>query len=71
MNFMPILILALFVITAWALDHDKESKSACAKTREKIRAVQAKMRSGYTRAQGEKLEARLRELRAQRKKHCR
>ena len=64
-----VVTLALFVCTALA--HDKDKKSACAETREKIRAVQSKMRSGYSRAKGEKLEARLRKLRAQRKKRCR
>lgn len=46
-------------------------QSECDKIKQKIRHVQSRMRAGYTRAQGEKLEAELRRLRAQRQKACR
>ncbi len=49
----------------------KQDEVACAEVKEKIRNIQSKMRSGYTRAQGEKYEQRLRELRARRYKLCR
>jgi hypothetical protein len=50
---------------------DKDLAAECDKTKQKIRNIQSKMRSGYTRAQGEKLEAQLRKLREKRKKVCR
>lgn len=69
-------------ITAWTLvllllmhspleAHNKRDKAACAEVKEKIRTVESRMRAGYTRAQGEKYEARLRELKARRRELCR
>jgi len=49
----------------------KTEKAACAKVKEQIRNVESRMRSGYTRAQGEKYEAKLRVLRAERRHLCR
>ncbi len=49
----------------------KVDKAACAEVKEKIRAIESRMRAGYTRAQGERYEERLRELRAKRYKLCR
>jgi hypothetical protein len=49
----------------------QSDQEKCAKTEQQIRLVQSKMRAGYTRAQGEKLEARLRKLRAERARACR
>lgn len=46
-------------------------QARCEKTKQQIRLIQSKMRAGYTRAQGEKLEARLRKLRVERAKTCR
>lgn len=46
-------------------------KQACAKVKEEIRFVEARMRSGYTRAQGERYEAKLRKLRTRRYQVCR
>ena len=43
----------------------------CEKIKQKIRHIQSRMRSGYTRAQGERMEAELRRLRAMRRKACR
>lgn len=54
------------VPSAASTDDDQKCKA----TKEKIRKVQSKMRSGYTRAQGEKMEEQLRELRKKRKKFC-
>ena len=57
-----------------AMDSDartKAEKAACAKVKEQIKTVESKMRSGYSRAQGEKYEAKLRELRAERRHLCR
>lgn len=46
-------------------------KAECEETKQKIRQIQSKMRQGYTRKQGEKLEADLRKYRAIRSKRCR
>jgi hypothetical protein len=46
-------------------------KDACAEVKQEIREIEARMRAGYTRAQGEKYEAKLRKLRRQRSKLCR
>jgi hypothetical protein len=43
----------------------------CEKIKQRIRHIQSRMRSGYTRAQGERMEAELRRLRAMRRKACR
>ena len=42
----------------------------CKAIKERIRHIQSRMRSGYTRAQGERMEAQLRKLRKQRKAKC-
>jgi hypothetical protein len=63
-----LLILGLWLIPSTAGADDREK---CNVTKEKIRKIQSKMRSGYTRAQGEKMEAQLRKLRKQRKQRCR
>ncbi len=68
---LVIALFFLYVVTATVEAHDQGSKSKCDKTKQQIRLVQSKMRAGYTRAQGEKLEARLRKLRADRGKFCR
>jgi len=68
---MPLLPLLLLVAQSPVYAHDKCGKSECAETKQKIRTIQAKMRSGYTRAQGERYESRLRELRVKRHKACR
>jgi hypothetical protein len=49
----------------------KVDKTACAEVKEKIRTIESRMRAGYTRAQGERYEERLRELKAKRYKLCR
>lgn len=65
-------MLMLIVLCASAAESgSKQDEAACAEVKEKIRNIQSKMRSGYTRAQGEKYEQRLRELRAKRYKLCR
>ena len=43
----------------------------CDQIKERIRHIRSRMRSGYTRAQGERMEAGLRRLRAMRRKACR
>lgn len=66
-----IIVLAVLALSGAAAAHPPGKKLDCKRVKEQIRYVQAKMRAGYTRAQGEKLEARLRELRSKRAKACR
>lgn len=49
----------------------KRDEAACAEVKERIRNIESRMRAGYTRAQGERYEEKLRELRAKRHKLCR
>lgn len=67
-----LLILLLAVSAPLSLADDARDRAlVCEEVRQKIRLVQAKMRAGYTRAQGEKLADELRRLRALRRKACR
>jgi hypothetical protein len=50
---------------------DKCRDMECEKVRQKISKIESKMRQGYSRAQGEKMAAELRRLRALRSKSCR
>ena len=64
-------VITWFLIIPGSFAHVQNDQARCEKTKQQIRLVQSKMRAGYTRAQGEKLEARLRKLRAERAKYCR
>jgi hypothetical protein len=65
-----ILSLALLLPVAGHAHRDCP-QAKCEETRQKIEKIRARMRQGYTRAQGEKMEAELRSLRAIRSKRCR
>ena len=67
---MPLLPLLLLATQPPVHAHDRCGKAECAEIKQKIRTIEAKMRSGYTRAQGERYESRLRELREKRRKAC-
>lgn len=54
-----------------AIAASKCNKEACKEVKADIREIQAKMRSGYTVAQGNRYEARLRKLRDKRSRVCR
>ena len=71
MKSTPWIVLLVVLCVSTAAAGSKQDEAACAEVKEKIRNIQSKMRSGYTRAQGEKYEQRLRELRARRYKLCR
>ena len=60
-------ILGIWHVPSYAGTDDEQK---CKATKEKIRKIQSRMRSGYTRAQGEKMEEQLRKLRKQRRKFC-
>jgi len=66
-----LIIISLLLCTA---DHAAArtacDKRACDEVKQAIRDVEAKMRAGYTRAQGERYEARLRKLQRRRSKVC-
>jgi hypothetical protein len=69
----PIAWMLLFVVLLQcpADAGGKSDKAACKAVTEKIRAIEARMREGYTAAQGIRYEARLRELKDKRYKLCR
>jgi len=68
-SIVSIFILSL-LMTGNAANAGQE-KNECAVIKQKIRHIQSKMRAGYNRAQGERMEAQLRKLRAQRAEKCR
>ena len=70
MRWIAMLMLVL-LISARSPAAGKERELRCEEIRQRIDFLHAKMRAGYTRAQGEKMEAELRKLRALRRKACR
>jgi hypothetical protein len=70
MRLLLTIALSLLLTTA-SMTHEQANKAECKKINQKIRHIQSRMRSGYTRAEGERLEALLRKLRQQRKSKCR
>lgn len=65
-----VLLVALAAPQA-AVAADRKTEAACAEVKAKIRNIEARMRAGYTRAQGERYNEKLRELKARRYKLCR
>jgi hypothetical protein len=63
--------LAAVLLATTASAHEKCTKAECAEVKAKIRTIEARMRSGYTHAQGRRYEERLRELKEKRYKLCR
>lgn len=70
MRFVTALAFCLFFAPAVPA-HDRCAKAECQDIKQKIRMVRAKMRQGYTRARGEKLQDELRRLRELRSRTCR
>ena len=66
-----IIFIAFILLAPDVPAHESCAKAECEETKQKIRQIQSKMRSGYTRKQGEKMESDLRKLRAIRVKKCR
>ena len=64
-------LLLSFQVPSDGITRESDDKAECSRIKEKIRHIQSRMRSGYTRAQGERMEAQLRKLRKQRKSKCR
>ena len=66
-----VIVSLCLLLPAASNAHNVCPKAKCEETRQKIEKIQARMRQGYSRAQGEKMEAELRSLRAIRSKRCR
>ena len=66
-----VIVLILIGCSPNAVAASKCDKEACQSVKADIREIQAKMRSGYTVAQGNRYEARLRKLRDKRGRICR
>jgi hypothetical protein len=64
-------VVAAITVAEPAVSHDTDREIKCEKIKQDIRTIQSKRRAGYTRAEGEKLKARLKKLRALRSKTCR
>ena len=71
MRYRLAVTLLVLLATVESSAHDSCGKAACAAVKAEIREVEAKLRGGYTRAQGERHEARLRKLKARRSRLCR
>ncbi len=68
---LTLIICTTLALAGTGLAHPDNAKLECKEIKQKIRHIQSKMRAGYTRAQGEKMEAELRKLRSLRSKACR
>jgi len=67
---LAILVLISSLAISPSIAHDRYSKEECSIVKANIRHIHSKMRDGYTRAQGERLEAKLQKLRKARQKKC-
>ena len=65
-----VLLLAIALQTT-AAGNTQSKKEDCEKVKQQIRAIEAKMRNGYSAAQGIRLDERLRLLKDKRYKLCR
>lgn len=63
--------LALLALAAQSSAKPDCDALACAEVKQTIREIEARMRAGYSRSQGEKYEAKLRKLKRRRSKLCR
>lgn len=66
-----LIVVFALLLTAGTCPAGQPASEKCKLVKQKIRHVQSLMRAGYTRAQGERLEAQLRKLRGERAKLCR
>jgi hypothetical protein len=71
MNRLWIVALACLLAPAASAARANCDKVACNDVKEEIREIESRMRSGYSRAQGERYEAKLRKLKRKRKQLCR
>lgn len=66
-----IIVMTLLALAPQADARPDCDKLACAEVKQEIREIESRMRAGYSRAQGEKYEARLRKLKRKRSRLCR
>jgi hypothetical protein len=71
MHTRRIATLALLLLAPPADARPDCDKLACDAVKQQIREIESRMRAGYSRAQGERFEARLRKLKRRRSKLCR
>lgn len=71
MHILTLTVLLAFSSINVAAAHPHKAQAECAKVRQQIRRVQARLRAGYTARAGVRLEARLRELKKKRARVCR
>ena len=65
------MLLLAVLIQGPAYTGHKTDQAACEKVKEKIRVIEARMREGYSAAQGIRYDAKLRQLKDKRYKLCR
>ena len=71
MPIRSIITVALLAVAARSDATPDCNKLACNDVKQEIREIESRMRAGYSRAQGEKYEERLRKLRRKRSRLCR
>jgi hypothetical protein len=71
MQIQWIVALALLTVTTQGNAKPDCDAIACDEVKQAIREIESRMRAGYSRAQGERFEARLRRLKRKRSKLCR
>ena len=64
-------LLLLVWVALQATADTRDDEAACKKVKQQIRSIQAKMRNGYSAAQGIRYDERLRELKEKRYRLCR
>ena len=67
----PLLLVLALLSQSLAHAHAPKDSAKCEQVKDQIRAIEAKMRSGYTAAQGIRYDERLRRLKDKRYKVCR
>lgn len=68
---LAVLLLLAVALLPTAVAEAQRNKEDCEKVKQQIRVIEAKMRNGYSAAQGIRLEERLRLLKDKRYKVCR
>ena len=71
---MTKLIITALTLFLWSVNSNAKPARdalACDEVKQAIREIEARMRAGYSHAQGERYEARLRKLKRKRSRVCR
>jgi hypothetical protein len=71
MKAMAWMLMLVLLTGDFAIAGNKDEQQACETVKKQIRAIEAKMRNGYSAAQGIRYDERLRELKKRRNKLCR